>query len=355
MAQVQADGMNYRLGTFVDEETAATVASEGRLRLLKPQTPEPTVVTTEEIRRSLRHGKRTNHAIPVTKPLVGREAELPLAPYTLGAWLGDGSSYHATIFSDDPEITEMIAADDYDVKRYAAPFAYGVSARIPSVADTLRTCALCEQCFAPRMAGQHFCSRSCVSRSKAAERKQRPPTCTRCGGPLGVQARAAICKLFIRAITPNSVLRSLRATRDEHIPTLYLRASEAQRRALLAGLLDTDGCASVTGGIHFDSTNERLARDVRELALSLGYRATLVTKHATLNGRDCGDSYRVLFTTSDDVFRLGRKRVLVSARRGIMPKGRASATSSTCGPSPVGHFAASLSIRPAVCSSPARR
>ena len=54
--------------------------------------------------------------------------------------------YHATIFSDDPQIIEMIAADGYEVTRYAAPFAYGVSARIPQVADTRRTCALCARC-----------------------------------------------------------------------------------------------------------------------------------------------------------------------------------------------------------------
>ena len=64
MAQVQTNGINHRLGTFVDEETAAAVASEGRLRLLKPRTPEPTVVTTEEIRRSLRHGKHTQSRDP---------------------------------------------------------------------------------------------------------------------------------------------------------------------------------------------------------------------------------------------------------------------------------------------------
>ena len=304
----------------------------------------------------LRHGKHTNHAIPVTKPLVGPDAELPLAPYTLGAWLGDGSSYHATIFSDDPQIIEMIAADGYEVKRYAAPFAYGVSARIPRITDTRRSCALCQRCFAPRMAGQRFCSRSCVSRSNASERRQQPPTCTRCGGPLGVQARAAVCRRCIRAINPNSVLRSLALFGNKHIPTLYLRASEVQRRALLAGLLDTDGCASVTGGIHFDSTNERLARDVRELALSLGYRATLVTKHATLNGRDCGPrigccSQRPMMYSALSA----SENCLLSVRRGITPKGRASATSSTCGPCQVGHFAASPSIRPVVSSSPARR
>jgi hypothetical protein len=314
IAQVQADGIHHHLGCFEDEESAAAAASEGRLRLLKPRTPEPKVVTTDEIRRSLRDGKHTNHAIPVTRPLVAPEAELPLAPYTLGAWLGDGSSYHPTIFTDDAEIMEMIAADGYAVKRYAAPFAYGVSARLPRVSDTCRSCARCEREFAPRLAGQRFCSRLCARRSTVSQRKRWQPSCTRCGGLLGSQSRLTFCIPCIRATNPYSVLRSLGVLRNKHIPTSYLRASVPQRRALLAGLLDTDGCVSGVGGINFDSTNERLARDVRELALSLGYRATLSTKRATLNGSDCGRAYRVVFTTSDDVFRLERKRAVLAER-----------------------------------------
>lgn len=314
VAQVQTGGLNRHLGLFADEETAAATAHEARRRLLNSQSPAPSVVTTEEIRRSLRHGKDSNHAIPVTKPLVGHQAELPVAPYTLGVWLGDGSSHHATIFSDDSQVTEMIAADGYEVKRYAAPFAYGVSIRVPKVADARRACALCERSFAPRRAGQRFCSRSCASRSGTSQRNQCPPACARCGGPLGAQAKTTLCKPCVRATNPNSILRSLGLLGNKHIPTSYLRASEPQRRALLAGLLDTDGCVTAHGGINFDSTNDRLARDVRELALTLGYRATLITKRATLDGRDCGPAYRVSLTTSDDVFRLERKRKLLRER-----------------------------------------
>src|SRR5690606_14580371 len=57
-------------------------------------------------------------------------------------------------------------------------------------------------------------------------------------------------------------LRTLGVLGDKHIPMLYLRASERQRRALLAGLLDT--CASGTGPagrIRLTPPHERLARD----------------------------------------------------------------------------------------------
>ncbi|HYT09929.1 MAG TPA: replicative DNA helicase, partial [Mycobacteriales bacterium] len=94
---------------------------------------------------------------------------------------------------------------------------------------------------------------------------------------------------------------------DKHIPPVYLRASESQRRALLAGLLDTDGTVSVAGTVQFAVTNRRLAEGTLELVLSLGYRASMTTK--PVNGRRPGTStcYTVTFTPADPVFRLTRK------------------------------------------------
>ena len=99
IAQVRTGGVNHRLGTFADEDAAAAAASEGRRRLLDRQPPVPRIVTTVEIGRSLQRAKHANHAIPVAMALVGSRLDLPLAPYTLGAWLGDGSSKHATIYA----------------------------------------------------------------------------------------------------------------------------------------------------------------------------------------------------------------------------------------------------------------
>ncbi len=68
------------------------------------------------------------------------------------------------------------------------------------------------------------------------------------------------------------IIRAIEA--DKRIPAEYLRASEDQRRALLAGLLDTDACINGDGAVRLAVTSERLAADVLELILSLGYRAT---------------------------------------------------------------------------------
>src|SRR5699024_3417922 len=54
-------------------------------------------------------------------------------------------------------------------------------------------------------------------------------------------------------------LRALGVLGDKHIPARYLRASVGQRRALLAGLLDTEGTVPTTGEIQFVVTSQRLA------------------------------------------------------------------------------------------------
>ena len=116
--------------------------------------------------------------------------------------------------------------------------------------------------------------------------------------------------------TVQSLLRTLGVLGDKHIPTAYLRASEAQRRSLLAGLLDTDGTVAPSGAVQFCVTSRRLAEDTRELVVSLGYRCSLTTK--PVKGRTAASSvaYTLTFSTSDEVFRLERKRLLHKDRRG---------------------------------------
>ena len=48
--------------------------------------------TTAEIAATLRHedgDRRLNHSVPVAGGVVLPDAELPLAPYALGVWLGE--------------------------------------------------------------------------------------------------------------------------------------------------------------------------------------------------------------------------------------------------------------------------
>jgi replicative DNA helicase len=111
---------------------------------------------------------------------------------------------------------------------------------------------------------------------------------------------------------------------DKHIPVAYLRASQAQRRALLAGLLDTDGTVMPSGSVQFTSTSPRLADDVYELVVSLGYRCGRFTK--SVRGRTSRTSvaHTLTFTTTDDVFRLERKRMAHKERNHRTRPGTAS-------------------------------
>jgi predicted phage terminase large subunit-like protein len=62
---------------------------------------------------------------------------------------------------------------------------------------------------------------------------------------------------------------------NKHIPEEYLTASITQRRALLRGLVDTDGSLDSTGRVHYVGHNERLVRDVAHLARTLGHRVSI--------------------------------------------------------------------------------
>lgn len=70
--------------------------------------PAGSVRTTKEIWDTLKANGRTNHSVPVCGALDLPERELPVPPYVLGAWLGDGSSYKAEITTADREILDEI-------------------------------------------------------------------------------------------------------------------------------------------------------------------------------------------------------------------------------------------------------
>ena len=98
-------------------------------------------------------------------------------------------------------------------------------------------------------------------------------------------------------------LRAEGVLADKHIPATYLRASESQRRALLAGLMDTQGSVTSAGGIRYRAASARLADDVYELVVGLGY--TCGREHPT----------ELSFVAADDVFHIERKRLEHKERR----------------------------------------
>ncbi len=132
--------------------------------------------------------------------------------------------------------------------------------------------------------------------------------------PMGSRHRYRMAFPDASSGTVQAVLRVLGVLGNKHIPLSYLRGSEAQRRALLAGILDTDGTVTSTGSIQLAVTNQRLAEGVRELVASLGYRCSMSTKRVTGRSAATSTCYMVNFTTPDRVFWLDRKHLLHKER-----------------------------------------
>jgi replicative DNA helicase len=114
--------------------------------------------------------------------------------------------------------------------------------------------------------------------------------------------------------TLQAVLHTLGVLGNKHIPLGYLRGSEAQRRALLAGILDTDGTVTSTGSIQLAVTSRALAEGLRELVLSLGYLCSMSTKRVKGRSEASSTCYMINFTTPDRVFWLSRKHLLHKER-----------------------------------------
>ncbi len=212
------------------------------------------VRTTDQIARTIRVNGEMNHHVPLAGPVQYPDrVDLPIEPYTLGAWLGDGTTTAAAITTADEEILEQISGDGYAVRRLAyAPYLY----RIGGTGET---------------------------RDVRTGRYER-------NGSL------------------SSRLRDLGMRDGKYVPRPYLAAGPGQRLALLQGLMDTDGYVDdVAGRCEFTSTNEGLADSMVELAASLGFRPVKTEGLATLDGREIGPKYRVKFTPDRPVFRLARK------------------------------------------------
>lgn len=215
-----------------------------------------TLVTTEKMAATLKHGQgRLNHAVMVAAPLhLPEHLDLPIDPYFLGVWLGDGSSRSNQITTADTDLIPAIEQAGYTVRKLAShPYLYAVD----------------------------------DENGKAVSRWQP-----------GMTGR----------------LRALGLLLNKHIPSMYLRASEQQRWNLLAGLLDTDGTVSRHGAIEITTISQRLAQDIHELACSLGLRPYIMQGRARLRDKDCGPKWQIAFTTDRQVFRLPRKNRAHKAR-----------------------------------------
>ena len=314
---IVADAAHQWLTETRASRKSAQAAAVGYHRYKKQRT-FAAVRTTAEIAGSLRcdtRDRRLNHSVVNAYALDLPDRELLVSPYTLGAWLGDGTSAAAQITTADPEIIMRIEADGFvAVPSESAQYRYQVC--LPANAEQVPSqCAVCGKEFIPKNSQVRTCGRSCGGRARFVSAPVPSPTCIRCAGPstglrLCRKCRAAVGTLQAR-------LRTLGVLGNKHIPTEYLRGSKTQRRALLAGLLDTDGTATAGGSVQFSATNHRLASDVAQLIVSLGYRCQTSTKRVRGRHDSSSIAYTLTFSTDDEVFALRRKAIMHKERRAI--------------------------------------
>lgn len=178
---------------------------------------------------------RTEHSVSLAQPYEGFTEPHLMPPYTMGAWLGDGTSSCGgmTCHPDDAAIIQRIEREGYVTRKRASTYGWGI---------------------------------------------------------LGLRV----------------VLRKQGLLDNKHIPEAVFRASSEYRLSVLQGLMDTDGTVN-NGQCEFCSVKKPLADGVLRLTCSLGIKARMYQGMATLNGREIGIKYRVMFTTEVPVFSLKRK------------------------------------------------
>jgi len=222
------------------------------------------VRSTKEIADSLRAGNEWNHQIPLALAVRYPEQPLPIDPYVLGVWLGDGTASTAeiTVGRGDEQILHEITRAGYAVRAASGERAFRIGGLPHRHIGRVRDVAT----------GQFT-----VDGSLSGE------------------------------------LKAMGLLRNKHVPELYLRASISQRLALLQGLMDSGGYIDMYGRCEFCNINEGLADAVVELAASLGLRPIKGKKRVTLDGVEQAPAFRVKFTPRLRVFRLHRKAARLKA------------------------------------------
>lgn len=198
-------------------------------------------IKTVDILNSRKKENRNRYVLDVAKPLNLPDSKLPVDPYILGLWLGDGHSYSAQLtcgVGDAEEYRKIFKNHDVNFQ--------------------------------------------------VRERKN----------VLGPHRNIKFNGLSVQ-------LREIGVLKNKHIPMLYLRSSYSQRLELLRGLMDTDGHITKKGKCEFYNINTTLIDNVKELVLSLGAKAVISSKGPSSNWdhtilKDY-DIYRVSFKFYDDV------------------------------------------------------
>ncbi|MEP6981187.1 MAG: DnaB-like helicase N-terminal domain-containing protein, partial [Nakamurella sp.] len=176
-----------------------------------------TTRTTVELRETLRCDTadgRLNHSIATTAALQLPPRELPIPPYALGVWLGDGTSASASFTSADPEISVHIGMEGLR-SEYLGGMRYSI--RLPaeeSVSE--RKCLVCGVTFVPATSQVRTCGKRCGGGSRGLMPSTPKPPCPECGLTSAGGRMCMACRLGHGSVQAR--LRTLGVLGDKHIP-----------------------------------------------------------------------------------------------------------------------------------------
>lgn len=219
------------------------------------------IATLNDMMKNLyvENGKRANYSIDYVDEIDFPDRNLPLHPYVMGALLGDGGFTSGCIRFSNPD--EQVVEK---VKHFLPESDCMVNISDESIDYRIRR----------------------VQRSnKVSDTYEALDTY----GLIG-------CK-----------------SEEKFIPPIYLLGSYTQRKELLQGLLDTDGCIC-SSAVEYDTTSLKMAFDVVDLVHSLGGYASIRFSETYYSKNEerisCKDSYRVIIQFNSehaDCFSLERK------------------------------------------------
>ncbi len=189
------------------------------------------------------------------------EQPLPLEPYFIGAWLGDGSKDCARITNMDPEVEE-----------YLVYFANKMRMKLVKK-------------------GHHTSKASLYS---IVEHDRF------CEGVQGSMTNRVMEIMHNMGIM--SYQKKKDCTNEKRIPEIYLLNSVENRYQLLAGLMDTDGTyMKDRGSMVITTVLENMAKDIKLLVDSLGFKSSLTLQNTSCQNGYIGTTWAITFSGNLDL------------------------------------------------------
>jgi hypothetical protein len=212
------------------------------------------VKTTKQLSEKIFAGskKEPNHRISIVSNGVEyNKSKLPIDPYVLGLWLGDGSNDGARITSGIRDVSE--------------------------ITNTLKSLNQFNEIIVTEYNNNTYGIRPTVKHNKKTK-------------------------------SLNTLLKRHNLIHNKHIPPEYMLSCREHRLDLLRGLIDSDGYIDNKGTAHFYNTNLQLAEQVKQLVESMGYKATYRKIHPTFNGKKYKIAADVSFKPKENVCTLSFKK-----------------------------------------------